>query len=144
MTPDFDEAVTRFKKFVEEQGQPPRLMWVRSEDVLVADNRWLYVRVGVPEQNEKLARNAYEKGRRGELGVVLATLCQLQDMTCCYVWAPADEDQAERLLMPTDLKLSVSSGEYRWQGKTVSNTIHWLWLRWRYRKNQKQKAWWFE
>ena len=46
--------------------------------------------------------------------------------------------------MPTDLKMSVSSGQNRLQGKAVSNSFRWLWLKWRYRKNQKQKAWLFE
>lgn len=144
MTADFDESVLKFKSFAEQHGWSPNLIWVRPDDVVFDSQGQLFVRVPVPVENERVARTTFENGIRTRRGVLFATLRHMQSGTCCYAWTPKLPIEAEYHRMPEGLKMSVRTGESRLHGKALSNAIHWLCLRWRYRKNQKQNAWLFE
>jgi hypothetical protein len=136
-SPDFSESVARLQKFLEENGYPPRVMWVGPQDVLLTGTRQILIRVPVPVANEQHARAAFERGMKEQMGVLFATLCEMDAATCCYAWAPADEEEARRHLIPRDLKLSANLNESRFFGKAVTNHFSWLWLRARHRKHQE-------
>jgi hypothetical protein len=140
----FAESVARFEKFIETHGCPGHVVWVRPEDVLVVSPRRVLIKLPVSPENGKIARTVLEEGLEAQLGVLFATLCQIEGTTYCYAWAPRDADEAEGRLMPSGLKMSVMTGEYRLQGKPVKNGLRWRWLKWRYRKQQQHKAWLFQ
>lgn len=103
----FDEAEELFRRFLSENGHPPKLRWVFSEDVLF-DGRAILIRVPVPEENHALARECYKLGITRNLGINLHGLCLLEDSVCCYVQLPKDDLDAQyRLLGPRFVKLSV-------------------------------------
>jgi hypothetical protein len=135
--PDFSESVTRFQKFLGESGYPPRVIWVDPQDVLLTGTCQALVRVSVPADKELHAQAVFEKGMKEQMGVLFATLCEMDDVSCCYAWVPVDEEEAHRHLMPRDLKLSANIGESRLFGKAVTNHFRWLWLRLRHRKHQE-------
>jgi hypothetical protein len=143
MNANFEGSVARYEKFLGENGYPPAIVWVRPQDVLLAGHRRIFVRVPVPAANEVLARTAFNDGIEKKLGVLFATVCELDGVTCCRAWVPADEDEAERALMPQDLKLSATTGEGRRYGKAVTSGVSWLWLKLRYRKDQQLRDWLF-
>jgi hypothetical protein len=136
---NFEESVARYEKFLKENGYPPRVVWVRWRDVLLTGRRQIFVRTPVPTTNEGLARTAFNDGIAKKLGILFATVCEMDGVTCCRAWVPADEDEAERSLMPEGLKLSVTTGESRLYGKAVTNRIGWFWLKLKYRQCQHLK-----
>jgi len=118
-------------------------MWVRPQDVLWTGRRQILVRVPVPTGNEVLARDAFREGVANKLGVLFATVCEMDGVTCCHAWVPADEDEAARSLMSEGLKFSVTTGESRLYGKAIKNRMVWFWLQLKHHKHQERKDWIF-
>jgi hypothetical protein len=139
MNVTFEESLVRYKEFLRENGYPSAIAWVRPQDVILAKQHTIFVRVPLPTTNEALARAAFNDGIGKKLGILFATVCEMDGVTCCRAWVPADEDEAQRSLMPQDLKVSVTTGENRLCGKAVTNRITWLWLKLKYRKHQEQR-----
>jgi hypothetical protein len=67
----------------------------------------LYVRKPHPPASQAVAARRYRKAVSRRLGVVLSGRCTLDDQLCAYVYGPADEDEAARLMFPDGLKMSV-------------------------------------
>src|SRR5579862_3976793 len=91
-TPAFDEAVSRFRRFIESNAGSSQLFWVFREEVTVGATTC--VRVPVPEENCELAAEYYEFGRNQGLGVTLAAHCLVGSRSACYVWVPKDGAEA--------------------------------------------------
>jgi hypothetical protein len=72
-------------------------------------------------------------------GVLLAALCELGHKTLCYAWSPADASEAERHLMPQGVKFSAPVRESSLRVVVVGNPLKWLYLRLRYRREQRFK-----
>jgi len=140
----FEESVVRYREFLRENGYPSAIAWVRPQDVLLARQRKIFVRVPLPITNEAFARAAFNDGIGKKVGILFATVCEMDGVTCCRAWVPADEDEAQRALMPQDLKLSVTTGESHLRGKAVTNRISWLWLKLNYHKHQEQRDFLFD
>ena len=133
----FERVAGDFRQFLRRQGYPEQVVWVEPGDVIVSD-RNLYIRRSNPHANEERVNRAFDAGLRRGLGVLLAALCVTTDATCCYLWAPRDEDEAMRHLLPRGPKFSVPADRGR-KGTVVASPVKWLLLRWKYRKLQKFK-----
>ena len=105
----FSEAVGRFRAFLAGQGWPATIVWVRDSSVVQAIGS--PVAVGSVESDHEVAAvNEYDAAIRNRLGVCFHALCTIDGQTCATVLWPVDEDEAERLMYPSDggLKLSVA------------------------------------
>ena len=136
---DFSEAVARFKGFLAANGYPPSLVWVRPQDVLFTGTKQVFLRIPSPSGNEQRAQDDFETGMKRQMGVVFATLCQMNATSYCYTWVPANEDESGRHLMPRDVKFSATIGESMLKANAVQNHITWLWLKLKLRKHQEFK-----
>lgn len=139
MSQSFQEAVAEFRRFLAQNGYQQEVVWVKPDDVILTGGPLLYVRVPAPRSNEEPARQLFECGIARQKGVLFGTLCEIDGATCSYAWVPKDEAESQKALMPTGLKMSVHSEDSRVQGKAVLNSLHWSYLRLKYRKKQESK-----
>lgn len=103
--PAFGEAAGQFGGFLASRGLAADLLWVFREDVCWRRQRVL-VKAPVPEENTCDVERFYNLGVSRGLGVRLDVLCLLGPRPCCYVWLPADEEDASYALL-SGLKFSV-------------------------------------
>lgn len=136
----FEESCLQFCEFLARHDYPNMIVWISPEDILMTDRRFLYVRLPVPNTNQRRASDAFEAAMQRQAGVWFSTVCDAGEVTCCKVWVPFDESERERAMCSkTELKMSASSGESRLRGKGVRNSFLWLYLRLRYRGQQGLK-----
>jgi hypothetical protein len=124
--PAFDVAERNLVAFLEQQGYPPIVAWVFREDVQSAEST-IRVRWPIPSANEVIARGLYESGRTRGLGVELRGVCRIDGVTCCYVWIPKDETEAEYALLPEG-ELKISAPTKLPTGETAG-PLSWTWGR---------------
>jgi len=120
-------------------GYSQNVVWVTPGDVLLSDNRLVYVKPPVADGSTKLARQLFDAGITEGRGVLLAALCETSNKAFCYVWVPGSETEAEQRLMPRGVKMSVPFGNSRLRGVTVHNSVKWLYLRFKHRRHQQFK-----
>jgi len=132
----FEAAIVKFRNFLLTNNCSPEILWVSSKEVAFPPKHFVYVKSPVPAANLDLARESYESGMAQNRGVLFSTVCEMKDATCCFVWFPKDQDEAERYLMPADgsLKMSVRTDSPRIRGKIVKNSLRWKLLQMAYRK----------
>jgi hypothetical protein len=106
---NFEDAVAKFQEFLKTNQYSGEITWVQPGDVLLTGKRQLYIRVSSQEARQKMARTTYEDGMPRRRGVLFRTICDLGSTTCSHVRAPASDEEAQRLLMPAGLKLSVQT-----------------------------------
>ena len=103
--PPFDEACRQFHEFLTGQGITGELAWVFRGDVS-SHQRTLSVRLPLSADNTSRARDRYELGRQRGLGVWLQVFGRLGERPLCYVWLPADAEDASYAML-SGLKMSV-------------------------------------
>ena len=138
--PGFDEAEGRFRAFVRGQGVTDQLVHATTDDLLVPGSQW-FVRRTDPNRARTRARETYEQAVRQGRGVSLTGHCILNGALCVRVYGPVDDDEAERLMYPNGLKLSVVKELPR---AAFVGRIRWAALRGRQLLNPKHKAWQIE
>jgi hypothetical protein len=138
---NFEDAVAKFQEFLKANQYSDEIVWVEPDDVLLTGKRLVYVCVAGQKVREKTARRTYEEGMPRRRGVLFRTICDLGSITCTHVWAPRSDDEAEELLMPAGLKLSVQTDKIR--GVSVKSAIWWANLRIRYGRKQVLREWLF-
>lgn len=104
--PTFDEAVERFRAFAHEQGVDGDLVYVSDADVVILGKDWFVRRVDAAS-SRALARDAYEAAVVRGLGVSITGVCTVESAVGVHVSGPVDPDEAERLMYPNGLKLSL-------------------------------------
>lgn len=139
MQPSFEESVISFEEFLGKNGFPPKVVWVGPADILASNKPEVYVRVPVSEENERTAKRLYDFGISQHKGVLFDTLCESRNQTFAYAWVPHDEREAEEFQMPKGLKLSARVGSSRLSAKPVGNSLHWAYLKLKYRRHQIMK-----
>jgi len=141
MTTTFEEECSQFGRFLVSNGYPDKLIWVTPQDVLVTGARHFYVRVPVPADNLKYARELYDTAMKQQSGISFSTVCETDQATCCNVWVPVDEDERQRAMCSkAALKMSAATGDSRAQGKRVRNRVVWWYLSLRHRRKQARRA----
>jgi hypothetical protein len=113
-SPPFDQAVNSFQEFLESVGWPTEIVWARASDLA-----WQEGVLRVRTTNVTEARRHYEVGRQVGLGVLLDAKCILAGLTCASVEYPIDEDEAERLMYPSDGSLKLGVPVRRTEGLRV-------------------------
>ena len=103
--PEFEEAVAQLTAFLAANAWPTEIVWLDSTGITTLGRTI----VANPRRSlsPKATGDAYAFAAARKLGVLLAGLAHDWRHSYCYVWSPADSDEASRHLMPTGLKLSL-------------------------------------
>ena len=139
---DFDIAVCKFQEFLEKHcDYSSKLVWVTPQDVLVTGKKYVHVKVPAPGGNAGIARRTYERGIATGLGVLLTTVCEIGDSTCCHVWYPKNKEDVPQGIWPRNgkVKLTAKIESSRVIGKPVKSRIRWAILNLIYRDRQNLK-----
>jgi len=104
--PPFDEAVQRFRAFLDRQGLCGEMAWVFKEDISVKLGGRVWVRLPLPKENADIVRRLYESARGRQTPVELSVFCRLGTSPCCYLFVPETRLDAE-LRMIYDFKMTI-------------------------------------
>jgi len=138
---DFETAKARFLELLRECGYPQTIVWLTPKDVLQSGKRFVYVRVPVPNDNERKVRQIFDEGIMQGRGALISTICEMADSTCCYVWSPKGSEEGHYGLWPKDggVKMTARMKSARISGRAVRNPLLWALLRLRYGAKQSEK-----
>lgn len=138
---NFDEVVAQFQKLLEHEKYSSNIVWVMPEDALLSGERFIYVRLPIPGTNEVKARKIFQEGMANGRGLLISTLCELRDSTCCYLWYPKSKEDEPQGLWPQDgsVKLSVKIEMSRVPGKVIKSRLLWAFIKFRVRRKQGLK-----
>lgn len=78
----FSEAEKYFQKFLIQQNLSNEILWLFREDAISYSDH-LVVRMPRPKDNERLAQNCFEVGRKRNLGVCFSAIAALDQYSCC-------------------------------------------------------------
>ncbi|HYI10493.1 MAG TPA: hypothetical protein VEK57_15640 [Thermoanaerobaculia bacterium] len=105
--PPFDEVLAKFASFARSQNVSGELVFVSPHDAFLIRGA-LYIQVPEQAPARHRAKQAYEEAARRRLGVVVSAFAGLPGgALAIYVYGPKKSDEAERLMFPDGLKLSV-------------------------------------
>jgi hypothetical protein len=133
----FDESVTQFQDFLQNNGYSREVVWITPRDVILTRKRLIYVKFPVPRDNERFVRELFELGTTNRRGILFETICSAANIAFCRAWVPANDSERHRFLMPEGLKMSAHT--CRVAAFTVQNGLHWLFLQLRYANHQALK-----
>jgi len=131
--------VARFSEFLGKCEYAKNIVWLTPEDVLLSGKRFVYVKCPVPENNEAKARKIYSEGMAHGRGLLMATVCEMDDSTCCYIWYPKSKEEEPQGIWPHDGSVKMSASQDRIPGKPVRSQLRWKFLVWRYQSKQHLK-----
>jgi hypothetical protein len=136
--PDFDGALARFRAFLKQNNYSENVVWVMAEDILLTGKRFLYVRVPIPAENERMIRRMYDDGVTQGRGLVMGTVCRMKQSTYCYLWFPRSAEDIPQGIWPTngDLKLSSSEKSSSLAGRPINHRMLWMLLKFWHRRKQ--------
>lgn len=141
-TPTFEAEVFRFQEFLRANRWSERIVWIQPQDLLLTGKQFCYLKMPVPKSRDTAARQAFDKGIQEGRGVLLASRLELQGTSYCYIWVPANDDEAMRALMPAGVKLSIPND--RVPVRLIRNRLLWWWLTFRLKQKQSNKEWLFQ
>lgn len=124
----FEQAVEEFKMFLAENNLSTELLWIFVEDTFSRNTKFyethFWLKLPLPDENEKLAKRQYEIGKQRNLGMGLSAFAICKDKICCALIIPIDKEDSEILLMSSKyLKFSfindmptaeVIKGSFQW------------------------------
>jgi hypothetical protein len=135
---DFEAALATFRQFLEKNSYSPDVIWVTRKEIVLTDDRAMYVKVPVSRKNEQSVRELFLRSVRQREAILLATLCEMDGVTCAYAWVPQNDSEADEALMPdSGIKMSVKTGLSRISGTSVKSKLQWLYLRVRHQQEQQ-------
>lgn len=137
----FEAAKAQFQELLRKCDYPQTIVWLTPEDILLSYKRMVYVRLPISTDNEVKARQIFDEGIARGRGLLLSTLCELADSTCCFVWFPKDGEEGHHGLWPKDggVKMTAKMESARISGTVVRSSLLWALLGLRYRANKSQK-----
>src|ERR1041385_1744439 len=95
----FETVVEHFKAFLVQQGYPPKLLWLTSDDVVVRGRRYFFWK-GDPSERQRRAQAVYEIGVAQNLPIACKAKCKTEHWTICRVYVAGDSIDAQYRLMP--------------------------------------------
>jgi hypothetical protein len=143
MEDDFDDAVLRFKAFLENNGFPSCITWLTDADILLTGSKVIYMRHPDEKSTEKEARKAFKQGLARGNGVLIKRLFSKDDKTYSFVWCPENQTEAEYALLPREIKFSVITSQV-FKMVVVQDEEEWLHLADQYSPEQSQRMQLFE
>lgn len=107
----FPQAVEKFKIFLAENNLPTEILWVFCEDTFSRKTEFyeadFWLKLPLPEENEKLTEKYYKIGQTRNFGVCLSAFALCEKKICCSLVIPKDKKDSEYLFMsPESLKFS--------------------------------------
>lgn len=122
--PTFEQALATFRSFAHEHGlSNTAVVFVSAEHALLVDEQ-LYVTIDAIH-SDVAARQMYERAVARRLGVALGALGELPDGKLgVYVYGPSTENEAERLMYPNGLKMTIP--ERNIAVRVIEKTKMWL------------------
>ena len=119
--PEFDHAVSDFRRFLAEQGHPDDLIWVFRDDLWRRGPDHILVRYPPPTENHLLAKKVYEEGRERGL-VAITAIATAESRTAATVWFPKyPEEEVQgwsqgcKLSVRQPLPVAEGVSGWRWQ-----------------------------
>lgn len=109
MNPEFQEILCSFRKFLEQQDVPDKIVWVLPEHTIYCGGKkWkIFENEGISDDD---INSKYQSARENSLGVRFCVLCSDTETSYCYLYVPVDEHDAEyKLLANGCVKMSVPS-----------------------------------
>ena len=85
--PDFDVALSSFRRFLAEQSHPANIFWVFREDIWKRSPTNVVLKFPSQGRNLALARTVFEEGRRKGL-VEIHAIATVKDQVAATVWFP--------------------------------------------------------
>jgi hypothetical protein len=126
--PTFEDALAKFRRFASDHGLPTNLAFVTGDEALLIGDQ-LYVSVQAFASDAD-ARAAYERAVARRFGVAIGAVGELPDgRLAAYVYAPTTEREAERLMYPNGLKMTLPE---RGVAVRVASPLRMSFLRLRY------------
>lgn len=144
---DFEASMQEFRKLLRKSNYAENVVWLTPEDVpLTNSSRCMFVKVPVSPVNEAEARRTYDAGIAHGRGLLLRTVCEMDDTTFCGIWYPKNSEEEPQGIWPKNggVKMSVTMGESRMSAKCVRSRLLWALLRIRYRSRQSLRPWLFQ
>lgn len=124
-TPQFEEAVERFRAFIRGFGWPESIIWRCTNDVLLFPGPRKIVRARSEVTADAWARRFYDEGTRAGGGISLYAACVVNGRTCSTIFWTSDQRTAQLMMMPVSgLKLSCSM--HRFDAKSLGAIRWWL------------------
>lgn len=121
--PTFDVALAKFRAFAGELGHPTTLTFLSPEHALLIGDQ-LFVTAG-SLCSDAVARSSYERAVGCRFGVTVGALGELPDGRLgAYIYGPATENEAERLMYPNGLKMTIP--ERKTRVRVVGRARMWL------------------
>jgi hypothetical protein len=124
------QASDGFSKFLKENGDPERVVWVGRRDLI-----WGRGRVWIKEpETWDAASKLYTLGIERGLGVCLRAFAKTLSSTIATVFVPKDDDQRQRSLMPLG-GLKMSARVHSLPARRVKSNLLWIVLSAWYRQS---------
>ena len=139
MGSSIEQSIQEFRQFLEKFDYPKEVVWITPRDVLLTDSPLIYIKVPVPTNNEEQVRQLFDLSLAIGRGILLGTICAIEDTTYAYAWVPGDAGEQERHMMNSGLKMSVPVGKHKPHGEIVSSPLRWSYLRLKLRNRQNQR-----
>ena len=134
--PSFDDALARFRSFAGEHGLGTNLVFVSAEHALLVSDQLSITADAL--QPDVSTRQIYERAVARRLGVALGAVGELPDRRLgVYVYGPSTENEAERLMYPNGLKMTIP--ERNTSVRVVGNAKMWL-MRLRHARRNAQRT----
>jgi hypothetical protein len=137
--PPFQEAVVRFRSFLNDQGLRGPIGWIFPSDVCLVAGGWV-IRPRLQEIVLEEIATAYQQAFSRRLGVQFGVLCLEGEVAWSYIFCPTDQTEALRCMMPDGLKLSVPTSPDK--ARKVKNDGEWKRLQ--SQEKLENKLWRFE
>ena len=107
----FEQAKQEFTSFLVQNGLDQTILWVFTEDVYSWKtdkySKEFWLKLPLPVDNEEFARRHFEFGKEQGFGICLTAFASCSDGLCCSFIVPADDLDAQYLLMgPEHIKYS--------------------------------------
>jgi hypothetical protein len=111
----FEVAKAQFQDLLRKCNYPQTIVWLTPEDALLTDKPLVYVRFPVSADNELKVRQIFDEGVARGRGVLISTVCEMADSTCCFVCFPEDGEEGHYGLWPKDGGVKMTA-KMEWRG----------------------------
>lgn len=126
--PTFEEARRQYQEFLfKNNGLTKEILWIFREDVTCIGDQY-YVKQPLRADNTTLAEKLLEIARVKDLGLRIQVLCLLNSHPCCYIWVPADAEEADEH-WTLHSKFVMAIREDLRESRAVKSEIKWKLLR---------------
>ena len=118
--PDFEDALSSFRRFLTDNGHPAEIVWIFRDDLWKRSVTEVFVRIPFQPKSLALAKKVFDEGRRKGL-VDVHAVAIADNMVAATVWFPrTDDDEIQgwncgmKLTISEPLLRAKAFGSFRW------------------------------